>query len=113
MALTIGQLHNKLNLLGLRVDGKPVPYSVFKNKASIHKYGNGRQSRKIVFVGQPKENLFGFYGLYSKDTDINTMKDAYMVYTQLIKGDFSVYEDKIVQHGNCGIPIVYGNLRTK
>ena len=95
----------KLHLLG--DDGSPVPYSVFKNRASISKYGKqGKDQLKIVFVGIPKENLFGFYVNCAPDNE--AMKEAYAWYLYLIKGQF----DKIdVQFGNKGFPHCYAGLR--
>jgi hypothetical protein len=84
----------------------PLSYTGFKNRASIHKYNN---KYKIVFVGLPKKNLFGFYTMYGNDSKV--MKEAYEMYFKLVKGDMRDYNDGDIQWGNCGIPLGYGGLR--
>lgn len=108
MKLSKDQLIDNLKALGLVSiqDNMPISYSGFKNRASIHRYGN---QWKIVFIGQPKHNLFGFYVMYGNDTKV--MKEAYEMFVRLVKGDMESYENDDVQWGNCGIPIGYGNLR--
>lgn len=108
------QLVEKLGQLGLVTIREndsftyyqPVSYSAFKNRASIHRYG---RSAKIVFVGNPKNNLFGFY--VDWETDSAVMKTAYDKFVSLVKGNMQDYNNQIIQWGNCGIPISYGNLR--
>lgn len=108
MKLSKDQLIENLKVLGLVSieDGRPISYSGFKNRASIHRYGN---TYKIVFVGHPKQNLFGFYVMYDNDTQV--MKEAYGMFVRLVKGDMEEYNDGDVQWGNAGIPLGYGNLR--
>lgn len=108
MKLSNEQLVDNLKLLGLvRLDdNKPISYSGFKNRASVHKYGN---KYKIVFVGHPKENLFGFYTMYGNDTEV--MREAYAMFVNLAKGDMADYDNGDIQWGNAGIPIGYGKLR--
>lgn len=100
-------IHTNLSKLRLITsDNKPLLYSAFKKFASVHKYGN---KYKIVFVGIPNDNLFGFYVDWGNDTDV--MKQAYKMYVRLVNGNMDEFNDKEVQWGNCGIPIKYGNLR--
>lgn len=114
MKLSNDQLIENLKLLGLvEVSDNsrfnyynPISYSGFKNRASIHRYGN---KLKVVFIGHPKLNLFGFYVMY--DTDSNVMKEAYNMFIRLIKGDMTEYNNGDIQWGNAGIPLVYGDLR--
>lgn len=108
MKLSKEQLIDNLKVLGLVSiqDNKPISYSGFKNRASIHQYGN---SYKIVFVGHPKQNLFGFYVQYNNDSKV--MKEAYEMFVKLAKGDMDDYNYDDVQWGNAGIPLGYGNLR--
>ena len=64
MVLSNSELIAKLKLLrvvGL-TDNKVISYSAFKSRADVHKYG---KSLKIVFLGSPTSNLFGFYVMYS------------------------------------------------
>ena len=108
MKLTLEQLHTNLKSLGLMSieTNKPISYSGFKNRASVHKYGD---SYKIVFVGQPKQNLFGFYVMYGNDSQV--MKEAYDMFISLVKGNMEDYNEGDVQWGNGGIPIGYSGLR--
>ena len=108
MKLSNEQLVDNLKLLGLvnLSTNKPISYSGFKNRASVHKYGD---SYKIVFVGHPKQNLFGFYVMYGNDSQV--MKEAYDMFISLVKGNMEDYNEGDVQWGNGGIPIGYGGLR--
>jgi hypothetical protein len=108
MKLSNEQLIDNLKLLGLvnLSTNKPIAYSGFKNRASVHKYG---KNYKIVFVGQPKENLFGFYVMYDNDT--KAMKESYEMFVSLVKGNMDDYDNGDVQWGNAGIPLSYGGLR--
>jgi hypothetical protein len=97
----------KFKKLGLvNKDGFPVSLTGFKNRASIHKYGN---KLKVVFVGLPKENMWGFYVMYDNDNIV--MKDAHKMFLKLVGGDMSDFQAKDVQWGNAGIPLKYGDLR--
>ena len=108
MRLSKEQLIDNLKCLGLiSIESeKPISYSGFKNRASVHKYG---KTNKIVFVGHPKQNLFGFYVMYDNDT--NAMKEAYQMFLKLAKGDMEGYNYNDIQWGNAGIPLGYGDLR--
>ena len=109
MKLSNEQLIDKLKDLGLvNIEtNKPISYSGFKNRSTIFKYG---KKYKTVFVGQPKQNLFGFYTMWGNDTEV--MKEAYDMFVSLVKGDMSYYNDKDIQWGNAGMPLEYGNLKT-
>lgn len=102
------QLIENLKLLGLvnLSTNKPITYSGFKNRASVHRYG---KTHKIVFVGHPKQNLFGFYTTWGNDSEV--MKEAYEMFVNLVKGKMFDYECGDIQWGNCGIPIGYSRLR--
>jgi hypothetical protein len=108
MKLSNEQLIDNLKLLGLVSieNGNPISYSGFKNRASVHKYGN---RHKIVFIGHPKQNLFGFYTMYGNDSEV--MKEAYTMFVKLVKGDMEGYNYNDIQWGNAGIPLGYGDLR--
>jgi len=108
MKLSNEQLVDNLKLLGL-VDlstNKPISYSGFKNRASVIKYSN---KYKTVVVGQPQQNLFGFYTMWGNDSEV--MKEAYEMFVDLVKGKMDDYNEGDVQWGNCGIPLSYGGLR--
>ena len=110
MKLSLEQLHDRLKDLGLMSieNNTPLSYTGFKNRASVHKYGG---KYKIVFVGHPRQNLFGFYTMYGTDSQV--LKEAYDMYWKLVKGDIEGYNEGEVQWGNCGIPLSYGKLRNE
>ncbi len=111
MKLSIKLIQQRLSKLGLIDEGgNPVLYSKFKNLASIHRYSGRGNTYKVVFIGQPKENLFGFYAAFANDNDPLVMKEAYANFLKLVKGDITPYEDGDVQWGNTGIPVVYKSL---
>lgn len=104
--LVVPLLQKKLaTLLG----DKKVSFAEFKRRANVHVYGRGLRASRIVFIGSPKENLFGFYPMQSNKAE--SLKESYEYYLRLLDGDFEVIDDKDVQWGNCGIPIGYGDLR--
>ena len=107
--LKLVQIHDKLrdiNLLG--ENNTPVKFVAFKNATTIMKYGTGKRTKKIVFAGKPKENLFGFYVIH--DTDSNVLKEAYEIYKRMLKGDREVFDEFSVIWGNSGLPITYGYI---
>jgi hypothetical protein len=107
MKLSNEQLIEKLRLLDvIGVNDKPISYTAFKNRASVHRYG---KAYKIVFLGAPKSNLFGFYVVFGNDSQV--MKEAYDMFLDLVKGDMTDYNLDDIQWGNAGIPIAYGRLR--
>jgi hypothetical protein len=106
MKLKKEELLTKLKELGAVSDkNEPLMFPAFKNRCAVHKYG---KNLKIVFMGIPGQNLFGFYVMY--DTDMSAMKEAYGMYLRLVKGDMTDYVDKDLQWG-LRIPISYGNMR--
>lgn len=108
MKLTHKQLMQKLKELHIvSPTGVPATFPAFKNRAMVHRYG---KDLKIVFMGIPGKNLFGFYVMY--DTDMAVMKEAYGMFLRLVKGDMEDYESKDLQWG-FRVPISYGNMRQK
>jgi hypothetical protein len=99
-------LLDKLDDLGVILsDGRPVSYKLFKNRASIHSYG---EDGKIVFLGIPNKNLFGFYIDNGVDSDV--MKTAYGMFVDFVKGDGTLFTDKYLQWTDGGIPTEFVNL---
>lgn len=109
--LTRRELLAKMKQVGLiGQDGKLILFSAFKNLASVHTYGKGRKALKIVFVGLPKENLFGFYVM--QGSELNNTKEAYAYLVDYVtNGNDEPYLLGDIQWGNCGIPIGYGRIR--
>ena len=44
---------------------------------------------------------------------MESLKSAYLNYLEIIKGNVESLNNKLVQYGNCGIPIGFGDLRTR
>ncbi len=109
MRLTLDEIKDKLKELGIinAETNALISFTGFKNRCSVHKYG---KKLKIVFLGHPKQNLFGFYVMYAADSVV--LKEAYqMLVNVVVKDDISYYEDDDLQWGNAGIPLAYGDLR--
>lgn len=109
MAFNERQIFARLNKANLMEDGKPVSFSKFKGYATIYRYSANKH--KIVFVGQPKENLFGFY--VKNDSDMKVLREAYDWFVRMAKGDLAPLNEKDVQIGNCGLPKGYVSLKYK
>lgn len=106
--MTNKELIKKLKELhAINVNGQPLTFPAFKNRTMVHKYG---KDYKILFMGIPAKNLFGFYVMWGNDMEC--MKEAYGMYLRLIKGDMEDYENKDLQWG-LRIPLAYGNMRQK
>lgn len=103
--LTIEHLLHNLKKLGLTTNDKPISYANWKNRTSIHRYGN---TNRIVFIGRPNDNLFAFYTV--PDTDSATMKQAYEMYVKLVKGDITDFNTGTVQWTDGNLPLVYSDL---
>lgn len=110
MILPVEQVKGKLALLGLINNGKPISFKAFKDLASVHEYGRGRNPLRIIFIGHPKENLFAFYP--PNDTKAECLKIAYNYYKDCVESEYMCeYNDENVMWGNCGIPLQYGAVR--
>lgn len=107
--MTSKQIQAKLTKLGLiNEDGTPVLYSKFKNRATIHRYG--QTSKKVVYFGVPKVSLFGFYPFDETAHDSVVLKDAYKNYVKLAKGNTEPYMKGSVKWSNGEIPSRYGSM---
>jgi len=110
MRLPVEQVRGKLELLGLIINGKPISFKEFKERADVHEYGRGRNKLHIIYIGQPKENLFAFYP--PQTTKPEALKISYEYYKDCVESEFMCeYNDENVMWGNCGIPVSYGNVR--
>ena len=107
--LTLEELQEHLKELGImaRADKHVRLYSWFKKRASLYDHAN----KKLVVIGQPQKNLFGFY-IDKELADSVAMKEAYKMLTKLAKGDMTDYDAKSVQWGNNGVPVV-GDMSQK
>ena len=111
MRLSNEALMEKLKALGLiDENGNAISFSKFKKLVDIHQLGIGRKRLFIFIIGNPKENLIGFYP--PTDTRPEMMKICYQYLVDTITTDIKQeYLDGNIQWGNCGIPIGYGDLR--
>lgn len=104
-------LGNLVKLELIDSNSKPISFSAFKNRALIMKYGKqGRNQMKIVVIGIPNENMFGFY--VECNPDHLCIKQAYDWFIQLIKG-IENFDEIDIHFGNQGIPLTYKYLRTQ
>ena len=55
------EILEKMELIGLTKEGKPISFNQFKKIADPHQYGSRSNKLYIVFYGHPKQNLFAFY----------------------------------------------------
>jgi hypothetical protein len=85
--------------------GSLIRYSIFKNKATIHRYPKGK---RIIYLGQPSQHLLGFYSNLQNDTQ--AMKEAYTRLVRLYKGDMADWGAGRIQYSTGEIPRVYGNM---
>lgn len=111
MRLSNEALMEKLKALGLiDENGNAISFSKFKKLVDIHQLGIGRKRLFIFIIGNPKENLIGFYP--PTDARPEMMKICYQYLVDTITTDIKQeYLDGNIQWGNCGIPIGYGDLR--
>lgn len=111
MEFTNTQVREKLKQINMLnpLNELEISFSQFKNRATVHKFGEGNTLRKIVFCGQPKEVLFGFY--VEIDSDINSLGQAYYWYKRLAKGDTGPIDEGNVKIGNGNFPLTYTAIR--
>lgn len=113
MAFTNTQVREKLKQINMLnpLNELEISFSQFKNRATVHKYGEGSELLKIVFCGKPNEVLFGFY--VETDSDSNALREAYYWYKRLTKGDTGPIDEGNVKIGNGGFPLQYKAIRWK
>jgi hypothetical protein len=108
-SLYIPILLERLKVLDMLDNGKPVTFKKFKETVSIHNYGRGTKRLKIIFIGHPKENLFAFYPMQAPNPI--ALKECYENYVALVNGDWTPLDLGVIIWGNSGIPICYGEIR--
>lgn len=106
---------NEFKTIGLLGEnGTPISKTQFKERASIHQYGKGKDMLNVLyFYIHPKECIYGFYPLFRGDTKAECLKNAYKMYIDLLNGEMEDFDCKDIQRGNCGIPLSYGDLRVR
>jgi len=103
------EVEGKLMAMGMIVKGQPVTFKEFKERVNAMKYGN--KPLYVIYIGDPKNNMFGFYPDIS--TKAQAIKDAYKSYKKLVNGDLSDFEDEYVAWGNSGYPLSYRKIYKK
>lgn len=103
------EVEGKLMAMGLITKGQPVTLKEFKERANAMKYG--KRALYIIFIGEPKHNMFGFYPEIS--TKANAIKDAYKSYKKLVNGDLSELNGVDVVWGDSGYPMAYKRIYKK
>jgi len=83
--MTTKELIEKMELIGLSVQGKPISFGKFKERADAHQYGNRSSKIYIVYIGHPKQNLFGFYP--PRTTKKESLEIAYEYYLSVFDNE--------------------------
>jgi len=106
MNLSLRAIKGKLKSIGMLTEtGQPLSYSQFKNLTTIKEYG---KKNRIVFSGNPKEALFGFYVDFGTYADM--LREAYDWYKRIVFNDMGPINEGNVMIGNTGIPDEYLEL---
>jgi hypothetical protein len=103
------EVEGKLMAMGMLPKGKPVSFREFQERAQVSKYG--KRALYIIFIGEPKHNMFGFYPEIS--TKAQAVRDAYNSYKKLVNGDLSELNGLNVAWGDSGYPLVYNRIYKK
>ncbi len=90
-----------LGVVNIETD-KPLSYVGFKNRTSVIEFYN---SDVIVFLGQPKQNMFGFY--VDKGHASACTKQAYQMFTDLVSGKMEDFKAGRIQWTKKGMPLEY------
>lgn len=105
---------SEFNDIGLLDNMKPISKAQFKERASIHQYGRGKDMLNVMyFYTNPKECIYGFYPQFQGDSKAKCLENAYEMYKDLLNGEMDDFDCKDIQRGNCGIPLIYGDLRCR
>lgn len=100
-----------LRMIELCVIGKKlVSKTKFNLIANIHLYGKRSNNFRIIFFGNPRENMYGFYPDFSENKT-KQLSSIYQWCENIINGDIHYFDQDKIQFGNCGIPLSYGDLR--
>jgi hypothetical protein len=108
--MTTKELIEKMELIGLSVNNKPLSFSKFKAKTDAHQYGNRSSKIYIVYIGLPRQNLFGFYP--PRTTKKESLEIAYQYYLSVFENeDYNDFTYGNIAWGVHGYPISYSRLR--
>lgn len=107
-AMYIPILHNRLERLGLIVNGNPISYKEFVERCAI--YGRGYINAYIYI--HPKENMFVFYPVGTTNKTAG-LKKCYEMYVDLVRGGYDNVDAGLIRWGNCGLPLGGGYPRAE
>ena len=104
--MTTKELIEKMELIGLSVNHKPIRFSKFKERADAHQYGSRSNKIYIVYCGHPRENLFGFYP--PRTTKQESLQIAYQYYLSVFESEHhNEFTYGNVCWTDCGYPLSY------
>jgi hypothetical protein len=102
----IGLLHNRLERMGLIVNGKPISFKEFKERCYIV----GRGYINVYVYSHPKENMFAFYP-WGTSNKTEGLKRCYQMYVDLLNGDIRDVDSGLLRWANGGLPLGGGYPR--
>ena len=73
----------RMELLGLSKNLRPISFKAFKEYADCRLYGRGKNRIYIVFCGMPKQNLISFYP--PQTTKKESLEISYQYYLSLFE----------------------------
>jgi hypothetical protein len=104
--MTHEQIREKMELIGLTVNGKAISFAKFKSIADAHQYGSRSNKIYIVYYGHPRQNLFGFYP--PQTTKKESLEIAYQYLLSAIEDpNMSEFTYGDIAWGDSGYPISY------
>ena len=107
--MTTIELIQKMELIGLAVQGQPLSFNKFKQYADAHQYGSRSNKIYIVYCGLPKENLFGFYP--PRTTKKESLEIAYQYYLSVFENEeINEFTYGNIAWGVNGYPLSYRKL---
>jgi hypothetical protein len=98
---------------GLFPNNKQLSKKAFSEVLDIHTYGRGKGKLFIGFVGNKMDGLFAFQPLFKGDTKAKFLAYAYEMYKDTLNGDMTHVDDEMLQRGNSGIPLSFGDIYFK
>ena len=95
--------------LGIIKNEKIISKKKFVSLSEMHNYGSGRYPLRIVVIGK-RDFMYGFYP-FVRDNKKQTFDSIYEMLVDFINGNNDHLKDESIQFGNCGVPVLYGDLR--
>jgi hypothetical protein len=108
------RLMRDFKLCGLvKPNGKPVSKAKFKRDCQLHTYGRGQQKLfKALFFTMKDRQIYSFQtNLRENKTEF--FQETYNQYLDIMDGDLEPIDNRLVQFGNCGIPLTYSDMKVR